>query len=262
MLKKGKRDFLLIAVLAAATLILAGLAELGAWDEPCDLLHFRDTCDIGCPLGYANNESGCPVCECLDSELELPNGCPASLGCDRKCENYVVGDDGCVTCECSDPDELDPARENDTACDIAGFKADCTIGCPLGYVNDENGCPVCECNSPPGLVNGCPASVNCAHKCEDYFVNKNGCVTCRCADPDQRDPARENEKACNINRFNASCAIGCPLGYAGDEDGCPVCECFDSGHELPNGCPGVLTCEQRCEDYAVGDDGCVTCECG
>jgi len=71
-------------------------------EQICDLVDFYASCEVGCPLGYQNDDDGCPVCDCWKAEYELSNGCPNDLVCPTKCEDYIVDEDGCFTCDCSD----------------------------------------------------------------------------------------------------------------------------------------------------------------
>jgi len=55
------------------------------------------------------------------------------------------------------------------------------------------------------------------------------------------------------------CALYCPYGFEGGDDGCPICRCADAPE--PPICSPVL-CELYCEyGFETGDDGCEVCSC-
>ncbi|RJO74285.1 MAG: hypothetical protein C4523_01160 [Myxococcales bacterium] len=76
---------------------------------------------------------------------------------------------------------------------------------------------------------------------------------------DESDPALA--ASCDVQKFEADCAIGCPNGYATNGSGCPVCECFYSLADEEQGCPAAVRCDQKCEDYLRDEKGCASCAC-
>ncbi len=146
-----------------------------------------------------------------------------------------------------------------TCADIAIFEASCPIGCPLGYARDANNCRLCECNESGPFLNDCQP-LTCPERCEDYMLDPNGCFTCNCGRADGDGEGAPENPCADIAIFEASCPIGCPLGYARDANNCRLCECNESGPFL-NDCQ-PLTCPERCEDYMLDPNGCFTCNCG
>jgi len=229
----------------------------------CNIVAFDESCDIGCPDGYANDDNGCPVCECLQiPAVDAEQQRCETLTCPKRCEDYVMDEKGCPSCECADTAVMAFDFGRQVACDIEGFRESCDIGCPDGYANDENGCPQCRCLEMPAVAaeqQRCETRT-CPTRCEDYQLDASGCVTCECAVQRAQPMQRV---ACDIDAFDSSCAIGCPGGYANDENGCPVCECLEtpSLEGAEQRCKTV-TCPGRCEDYQLDKNGCPSCDCG
>ena len=228
----------------------------------CNIAAFDDSCNIGCPDGYANDDNGCPVCECrsVPAVADAEQRCE-TLTCSKRCENYVVDAKGCATCECAEIAVMPMALTAASACNITTFRESCDIGCPGGYAHDDNGCPLCECIRVAAgsdiRVETCE-TLTCRNRCEDYVVDEKGCATCECAEIAAMPMMKTG---CDIAAFEASCETGCPDGYANDDNGCPVCECRSVPVAAAEQRCETLTCSKRCEDYLVDDNGCSTCEC-
>ncbi len=243
----------------------------------CDLETWKQTCEVGCPDGYAHDENGCPICECFSPLLEHEDSvCGRSPICRVHCKEYAKDQYGCATCECAEENVSDLSfvaerEEIEATCNISLFKESCTLGCPSGYAHDSRGCPVCECFvSPSDFLSRCGSPVTCATKCKNFKSDDEGCPTCQCSEEDllvlrstsisQPSPRELNEISCDFSTFKETCSIGCPNGYSHDENGCPVCQCFEKPGEDRNRCE-TMVCDRRCENYRIDDHGCPTCEC-
>lgn len=81
-------------------------------------------------------------------------------------------------------------------------------------------------------------------------------------EPHDTDGDLDPSEECDFAAWDAACEIGCPYGYATDQNGCRLCECAEvAAPILPENCE-LLTCPARCEDYLLDGNFCMTCECG
>uniref|UniRef100_A0AAY4CKR8 Cysteine-rich motor neuron 1 protein n=1 Tax=Denticeps clupeoides TaxID=299321 RepID=A0AAY4CKR8_9TELE len=173
-----------------------------------------------CPFGFQQDQSGCLLCQCLNSELEI-----ICINLARYCllscpMGYEKDDFGCDVCECSQP--MPKCRP-----------LTCAKTCSYGYVRNKHGCEMCRC------VKCAPFTCD-KHCSEGYQQNKKGCSICFC----KENALMPSTTTASVNQY---CLTANGHRYEEGEswhDGCRDCYCH-AGHEMCVliSCP-VPTCAQ------------------
>lgn len=86
------------------------------------------------------------------------------------------------------------------------YSLNCERFCPAGNSLDADQCQTCTC---------CPV-LKCKGDCSHGVVTHNGCATCNCKTPPNHVMANCPRKWCTKE---------CQLGFAKDQNGCPLCKC-------------------------------------
>jgi len=219
---------------------------VGAYDDEPLVRCKRPTCDQYCPNGFQTDETGCPVCACLEDAC-LNTTCETGFVCRlRDCQS----ERSCVklTAQCV------PFRESGVACAMPM----CSAECPHGYLLDSRGCMTCDCitvSEIPSAQKGavCP-EVDCIAIClNGYQHDENDCLTCTCKGLSLSDVKKP---ICAV----PMCADYCPTGYKNDANGCMTCACNDGSK--PQVICAMPMCATRCASYKKDENGCQMCECG
>ncbi|KAK2577781.1 hypothetical protein KPH14_009886, partial [Odynerus spinipes] len=221
-----------------------GLAVVDAENEASCGSRLTD-CKLNCDHGFANDEDGCPFCECAKNAkndmvhptTEEDKICPELPHCDLNCD-LVKDDSGCSVCVCQSPppSSLSPTTtsqeqqqinrslaatnhthnhrnpenyENDDGKKIVCPEVKCDLHCEHGLLMDDNDCTLCECKP---LHDDCPPFAGCKKKCRvGYRTNKHGCPMCRCRTiciNDENEPIPEGSSWLRNACTTCTCEVG------------------------------------------------------
>ncbi|XP_038046743.1 multiple epidermal growth factor-like domains protein 6 [Patiria miniata] len=203
-------------------------------------------CRRRCEHGFATDERGCEICSCAAPPLELTcPEVPESMGgiCSEDCES----DDSCeVGQKCC-------SNGCGHACTQGCRPVLCYMYCRHGWARDESGCEICQCEEGPQIACAMP---RCANECPHGRVtDKNGCMKCDCL-PGPNEP-RCPEVSSDVGGI---CVDTCGIDNKcqGENELCCSNGC---GHTCMEACPPVL-CKMKClHGWARNERGCEICEC-
>ena len=105
------------------------------------------TCEEHCPDGYVVSPEGCPTCKCLGPDAEGGSlDCPP-LDCDVECPDtgLQLDETGCPLCQCADSESSYVETDPEDQCP----EFQCELECEFGFRVDDNGCLICLCKPPP-----------------------------------------------------------------------------------------------------------------